>query len=82
MRTYFIQDAICAVDKARKIVDAGTPLCLGEISALETLTEQIQVLRNQMVQRDLLAGMQGKDVAVKYNLSPARVSQIKRMAAV
>jgi hypothetical protein len=80
MRTYLIQDAICLVDKAKKLVESGERLCEGEVKALEVLMGQTQVLRNQMVLHDLLAGQSGKDVAVKYNLSAARVSQIKRAA--
>lgn len=80
MRDYFVQDAVCLVDKARKNLKAGNPLCGGELMSLDTLAKQIQLLRNEMLLYDLSKGLPGKDAALKYNLSPARVSQIKRSA--
>lgn len=77
-----ILDAVCLVDQAKQAVEKGEQLSPESLSTLLVLVDQTQLLRNKMVQLDLVNGMPGKEVAVKYNLSPARVSQIKRMAGI
>lgn len=74
-----IRDAICLVDQAKRAVQNGEQLSVESVNELLLLMDQTQVLRNQMVQLDLARGIPGKEVAVKYNLSEARVSQIKRL---
>lgn len=41
------------------------------------LQQQVITYRNNAILSDLNAGLSGREVAEKYNLSPGRISQIK-----
>lgn len=41
------------------------------------LQQQVMTYRNNAILSDLNAGLSGREVADKYNLSPGRISQIK-----
>lgn len=41
------------------------------------LQKQVKEYRNNAILSDLNAGLSGREVAEKYNLSPGRISQIK-----
>ena len=58
------------IDRHEKIIDS---------QAREITELQVQVLsiRNAAIKTDLDAGMSGREVALKYALSPGRVSQIR-----
>lgn len=78
--THHLQNAIIALDQVNTEVKQGARLSPGELELLASLTDQIAVVRNQMILCDLEYGLTGKEVAVKYGLSPSRISQIKRLA--
>jgi hypothetical protein len=44
---------------------------------IAVLEQKVQDLRNCAIKADLAAGLSGREVAEKYDLSPGRVSQIK-----
>lgn len=44
-----------------------------DIAALE---QQVMELRNSAIQAEVALGIPSRDVAIRYNISPARVSQI------
>lgn len=41
------------------------------------LQQQVMTYRNNAILSDLDAGLSGREVAEKYNLSPGRISQIR-----
>jgi len=46
---------------------------------IEALEQRVVELRNAAIVSDIRNGMASKDVAIKYSLSPGRISQIKNM---
>lgn len=72
-----LTDAIVNVDDALKAVKSGAPISDETIRTLQTLANQARCLRDQMVLADLAKGILGKTVALKYNLTPIKVSRIK-----
>jgi len=58
-------------------VNSGQVLSKDEASALFALSQQTAKLRNALIQYELKQGASGKEVAKRYGLSQARVSQIK-----
>lgn len=49
-----------------------------QITALNQRLTELERYRDSAIKADLLNGMKGVDAAAKYNLSAARISQIKR----
>lgn len=77
----YISQAVAALAKAQaamserlnrheKIIDS-------QAREIAELQQQVLSIRNAAIITDLEAGMSGRDVAQKYQLSPGRVSQIK-----
>jgi DNA-binding NarL/FixJ family response regulator len=58
------------IDRHEKIIDSQAR----EITELQA---QVLNIRNAAIKTDLEAGMSGQDVALKYDLSPGRISQIR-----
>lgn len=58
------------LDRHEKVIDSQA----AEIAELQT---QIVGIRNAAIKSDLEAGLSGREVSQKYQLSPGRVSQIK-----
>lgn len=58
------------LNRHEKIIDSQAQ----EISELQ---QQVLNIRNAAIKTDLDAGLSGREVAQKYQLSPGRVSQIK-----
>lgn len=79
MITEYLQDAIIAIDKVNNNIKVGILLDAEEVALLLTLIEVTKQLRHRMIQHDLMAGVSGQQAAVKYNLSTARISQIRRI---
>ena len=48
-----------------------------EIADLQKRVSELEEYRDAAIKADLLNGMKGKDAAIKYGLSPGRISQIK-----
>lgn len=77
----FISQAVAALAKAQaamsdrlnrheKIIDS-------QAQEIAELQQQVLSIRNAAIKTDLDAGLSGREVAQKYQLSPGRVSQIK-----
>lgn len=58
------------IDRHEKIIDSQAR----EITELQA---KVLNIRNAAIKTDLGAGMPGQDVALKYDLSPGRISQIR-----
>jgi hypothetical protein len=74
-----LTEAQLKIDAVQKEIASGYLLTNGEAQMLNDMANQITNLRNSMVQYELTHGVSGKDVARKYSLSEARISQIKAM---
>lgn len=57
-------------------VKAEVPL--EDILRLEEIQALVNQMRDVMIDRDLRVGMEQKEIAYKYRLTPGRVSQIAR----
>lgn len=75
--TQRIKEAQAVVDELNRDVKNGTLLTLEECAQLLELIKQTRCLRDLMVVHALAAGTSAKDVALKFGLSTARISQIK-----
>lgn len=78
---HFIKQAVQALAKAQAAmagrVDRHEKIIDSQAREITELQAQVLSIRNAAIKTDLDAGMSGKDVALKYDLSPGRVSQIR-----
>jgi mRNA-degrading endonuclease YafQ of YafQ-DinJ toxin-antitoxin module len=76
-----IHNAIQSLAKAQEVMsdrlDRHELIMDSQAREITELQGKVMDLRDCAIKADLNAGMKGKDVALKYSLSPARVTQIK-----
>lgn len=79
--TKFITQAVAALAKAQTAmaerVDRHEKIIDSQAREITELQAQVLSIRNAAIKTDLGAGMSGQEVALKYDLSPGRVSQIR-----
>lgn len=76
-----VLNAIASVTKATEAlaarVDRHEKILDSHAQEIADLQQQVMEYRNKAILSDLNAGLTGREVAVKYELSPGRISQIK-----
>jgi DNA-binding NarL/FixJ family response regulator len=76
-----IHDAIASLAKAQEVmsdrVTRHDRILESQAREISDLQRKVVDLRNCAIKADLNSGLSGKDVSLKYDLSPGRVSQIK-----
>jgi hypothetical protein len=77
--SYLIGSAVASVTIVASLVKEGKLLTQDEADQLHALLQQTIRLRNTMIQYELKAGIPGKEVAKRYGLTAARITQIKDM---
>ena len=79
--TKFITQAVAALAKAQAAmserIDRHEKIIDSQAREITELQAQVLSIRNAAINTDLDAGMSGREVALKYDLSPGRVSQIR-----
>jgi len=79
--TKFITQAVAALAKAQAAmserIDRHDKIIDSQAREITELQAQVLSIRNAAINTDLDAGMSGREVALKYDLSPGRVSQIR-----
>lgn len=79
--TKFITQAVAALAKAQAAmaerIDHHDKIIDSQAREITALQAQVLSIRNAAINTDLDAGMSGREVALKYDLSPGRVSQIR-----
>ncbi|MEJ7139539.1 hypothetical protein [Amphibiibacter pelophylacis] len=79
--TKFITQAVAALAKAQAAmaerIDRHEKIIDSQVREITELQSQVLNIRNAAIKTDLEAGMSGREVALKYALSPGRVSQIR-----
>jgi len=65
------------LDRHENQLDRHEKILKSHAQEIVTLQQQTIEYRNNAILSDLDAGLSGKEVAEKYNLSPGRISQIK-----
>lgn len=77
----FISQAVAALAKAQvamsERLDRHEQIIDSQAQEIAELQQQVLNIRNAAIKTDLGAGLSGREVAHKYQLSPGRVSQIK-----
>ena len=76
-----IHDALASLIKAQQAMsarlDRHEKILDSQAREIVELQHKVTELRNSAIKADLRSGLSGKEVAEKYDLSAARVSQIK-----
>lgn len=79
--TRYITQAVQALAKAQAAmgdrIDRHEKIIDSQAREITELQAQVLNIRNAAIRTDLDAGMPGREVALKYDLSPGRVSQIR-----
>lgn len=79
--TKFITQAVAALAKAQAAmaerIDRHDKIIDSQAREIAELQTQVLSIRNAAINTDLDAGMSGREVALKYDLSPGRISQIR-----
>jgi len=77
----YISQAVAALAKAQAAMsdrlDRHEKIIDSQAQEIAELSQQVLSIRNAAIKTDLDAGLSGREVAQKYQLSPGRVSQIK-----
>ena len=77
----FIHQAVTALTKAQAVMaerlDRHEMIIDSQAREIAELQQHVLSIRNAAIKTDLNAGLPGREVALKYQLSPGRVSQIK-----
>lgn len=79
--TKFITQAVAALAKAQAAmaerIDRHEKIIDSQAREITELQAQVLSIRNAAIKTDLDAGMSGREVALKYDLSAGRISQIR-----
>ncbi len=79
--TIYITQAVTALTRAQAAMaerlDRHERIIDSQAREITELQSQVLSIRNAAINTDLDAGMSGREVALKYALSPGRVSQIR-----
>lgn len=56
---------------------SAEPVAIADIVHLERIAKLLPHLRNEFIRRDSRAGLPTREVGIKYNIKPGRVSQVR-----